>query len=273
MDLGGVAPVEAQGVIALLMWVPAVVAYVVGRFVTRVGFEDCGLRSAPSGRYVMVLVLAPILFGVTYGLTWAFGLGRPDWSLASFERLLPLGLPSDLLSVGLTAVITNVFLLSVVISPFINVVFAFGEEFAWRGFLLPKLLPLGPGRALLVSGLVWGIWHAPLVYAGFNYSGHYPGHPWLGMALMTIFTTLVGAFIGGLGLAYGSVYLAAFAHGAIDSQVYGIWRALFADSDPVTGGVFGLTGLAVWGALAVWVWLALWRKPAEEEAPRFSNSL
>ena len=29
---------------------------------------------------------------------------------------------------------------------------------------LPKLLPLGRKRALLLTGLVWATWHMPLIY-------------------------------------------------------------------------------------------------------------
>jgi membrane protease YdiL (CAAX protease family) len=37
----------------------------------------------------------------------------------------------------------------------------FGEEYGWRGYLLPKLLPLGELRASLLVGVIWGVWHFP----------------------------------------------------------------------------------------------------------------
>lgn len=37
----------------------------------------------------------------------------------------------------------------------------FGEEYGWRGYLLPKLLPLGELRASLIVGVIWGVWHFP----------------------------------------------------------------------------------------------------------------
>ncbi|MBA8824609.1 membrane protease YdiL (CAAX protease family) [Saccharopolyspora lacisalsi] len=42
-------------------------------------------------------------------------------------------------------------------------VFAFGEECGWRGYLLPKLLPTGIWPMLLLSGVIWTAWHAPLI--------------------------------------------------------------------------------------------------------------
>jgi len=254
VSLAGVPPHQAQLAVAAVMWVPAATAFAVGRFVTRVGFDDCGLRLAPAGSFVGVLVLIPLLFAVIYALTWALGLGYPDWSLSAFTEMLSSSGAQVQFSGTPSRMIAVVLVTSLTIAPFINGLAAFGEEFGWRGFLLPKLLPLGRGWALLLSGLVWGLWHAPLVYAGFNY----PGRPWVGIALMVLFTTLVGAYIGGLQLAHGSVALAAFAHGVVNSQIYGIWRPLFTGTEPAVGGAVGLVGLLVWAGLAVWAWRVLW---------------
>jgi CAAX amino terminal protease family. len=48
---------------------------------------------------------------------------------------------------------------------------AFGEEFGWRGYLLPKLLPLGEVKAAVIVGLIWGPWHLPVLIVGLNYPG------------------------------------------------------------------------------------------------------
>ncbi|WP_048106776.1 CPBP family intramembrane glutamic endopeptidase [Methanosarcina barkeri] len=41
---------------------------------------------------------------------------------------------------------------------------AFGEEFGWRGYSLPKLLPLERKKALIISSIIWGLWHLRLLY-------------------------------------------------------------------------------------------------------------
>lgn len=46
---------------------------------------------------------------------------------------------------------------------FFSSVFAFDEELGWRGWLLPNLRPLRTWPALLMSGAIWGVWHAPLI--------------------------------------------------------------------------------------------------------------
>jgi hypothetical protein len=65
----------------------------------------------------------------------------------------------------------------------INALFAFGEEYGWRGVLQDLLAPLGEFKSNVVIGLMWGFWHAPIiVMLGYNY----PGQPWLGALAMTI---------------------------------------------------------------------------------------
>ena len=36
-----------------------------------------------------------------------------------------------------------------------GILLGLGEEFGWRGFLLPRLLPMGRLRAILVVGFIW----------------------------------------------------------------------------------------------------------------------
>ena len=47
---------------------------------------------------------------------------------------------------------------------------AFGEEVGWRGWLLTSLRPLGTWPALIIVGVIWGLWHAPLILLGYNFA-------------------------------------------------------------------------------------------------------
>jgi uncharacterized protein len=102
---------------------------------------------------------------------------------------------------------------SLLIAPGLNAIFTFGEEWGWRGFLLPKLLPLGQWPALILTGTLWGIWYSPVVLLGYNY----PLHPKFGLLLMTIFCVVFGILLGWLRLATGSVWPAAIGHGALNA--------------------------------------------------------
>src|SRR3569833_3684495 len=65
-----------------------------------------------------------------------------------------------------------------------GMIWTFGEEFGWRGYLLPRLAGLGGVRAAVVVGVIWGIWHAPLILLD-RYS--YPGLPYAGIPMMVLF--------------------------------------------------------------------------------------
>lgn len=111
----------------------------------------------------------------------------------------------------------------------INLVPALGEELGWRGWLLPKLMVYGPVRAILVSGVLWGLWHAPLILLGYNYPLA-PG--WLGLVMMIGMCIVVGAIFGWLRLRSNSVWPAALAHGTFNAAA-GFYVVFIAAGQPV----------------------------------------
>jgi membrane protease YdiL (CAAX protease family) len=48
---------------------------------------------------------------------------------------------------------------------FLGLLLVFGEEYGWRGFLLDELTErVGVSKALALTGAVWALWHAPILY-------------------------------------------------------------------------------------------------------------
>ena len=135
--------------------------------------------------------------------------------------------------------------------------FALGEEVGWRGFLLPRLILAGLGeyQALAMTGLIWGLWHAPIILRGYNY----PGHPYLGVTMMTVFCTLIGTVFGWLRLASTSVWPAAAAHAAINLTLVQLASPfLAAGYDRTIAGL--LTSVIGWIPLiAICAWL-IWTR-------------
>ena len=232
-----------QLVIMGVMWVPALATLLTVRFITHEKISSTGLRFGRSWKpYAASMLLVPLCFILTYLLTWALGLGHPDWQLKSFFGLVA-SYGADMSSAPSPAIILpGLFFFSAIAAPFGNSILGLGEEWGWRGFLLPRLMPLGKWKAYAVLGVIWGLWHAPLVAIGFNY----PGHPILGILLMVLFTTALSIFMNELTLRYQSAVLAGWIHGVFNSQAYGIWRALlFPDTNPIWGGMSGVVGIIV----------------------------
>jgi membrane protease YdiL (CAAX protease family) len=151
---------------------------------------------------------------------------------------------------------------SVVIGPILGLLVAFGEEYGWRGYLQGELVKLGKVRGILLLGVIWGLWHAPIIMMGHQY----PGYPFWGVVLMTWYTIVLAIFFGYAVLKSGSVWLAAFLHGLNNQVVAFLAIAVNRPDDPVFSFAYGLYGLIVLSIAVVVLLLAdrtEWTTPVE----------
>ena len=235
-------------VVAGLMWAPAVAALVTVRFITKEGCHVLRIRRGPLKPYLLTALVIPGVFALVYALTWLLNLGGPEWHLASFlAEMASRG--EDVSAVPPAWILIPAVLgASVVLAPFVNALFGFGEELGWRGYLLPQLMPLGKPRAYLLLGVIWGLWHAPLLAAGFNYG---EGNAAVNILVFVLLTTGLGVYINEMSLRYRSSVLAGWMHGVFNCQAYGIWPILFVNVNPLLGGKTGLVAAAAWLALGL----------------------
>lgn len=133
----------------------------------------------------------------------------------------------------------------------VNALAAFGEELGWRGLLQEELSHMGFWRSSALIGLVWGIWHAPLILQGHNY----PEHPVAGVAMMTAFCVLASPLLAFVRLRADSVIAAAVLHGTINGTAGLAFLVLKGGSDLTTGlmGAPGLMSLAL-ANLGLWAY-------------------
>lgn len=107
--------------------------------------------------------------------------------------------------------------MGIFLSPFVNIMNCFGEEWGWRGFLLPRMLrQFRVVPALLLCGLIWGLWHAPLTVMGHNYGVGYPGYPVLGIVAMCVFCTAIGIILSYATIKTKSCIPAILGHGLLN---------------------------------------------------------
>ena len=153
------------------------------------------------------------------------------------------------------------FIQAMLIAPIINSFFTFGEEFGWRGFLQPTLMPLGERKALVVTGIIWGVWHAPVIAMGHNYGLSYPGFPWTGILGMVWFCVLLGIFLGWLSLRAKNVWPAVIGHAAINGIAGLPVYFSTGDQNPLLGPLpVGIIGSIAFFAVAVWMF---WKSKPE----------
>jgi hypothetical protein len=237
-----------------VMWVPTVATVLTIKLITHEGFAITNLRIGSWKPYLVSALLVPLCCIITYALTWFLGLGQPDWQLTGFRALMTSTNSKITTMPSSALILPALFLSSLIIGPTFNGIFGFGEEFGWRGYLLPKLMPLGKSKAYVLLGAIWGLWHAPLIIVGFNY----PGYPFWGIIGMMVLTTTFGIYINEMTLQNRSSILAGWIHGAFNGQGYGIWRILFPNVNPLIGGFTGVVGAIVWLILGLW---KVYRRP------------
>ena len=235
---------QGLGAILVMLWT-LVVLSVYGQSSAQ-SLERAGLQlgnTALGARFIAGLVL--FLLGQA-ALNWLFGLGTfPGVQ----ERVGGVPVPEGLYPLALAAF----FLISVVGTPLAGLATVFGEEYGWRGFLLSELRPLGPRTSVLVVGLVWGIWHLPIILSGVH---TYPA-TWTGLLLGLVFFMLAGFVFGYAVLKAQSIWLAAFMHGAMNSVYAFVVSYLMRPDDRLFSFGLGIFGLACLAAVV----LAMLRDP------------
>jgi membrane protease YdiL (CAAX protease family) len=174
--------------------------FITRAFVERKCFDDAGWNLGHIGWYLVALLycaflwlvppLAALLFGM---LSWNQSISRDEMTVI----ILSLG--------GL------------------SLLAGFGEEFGWRGYLIPRLLTERThSRAILVLvGLIWGMWHCA-VDIGPLFRVIITGEAdWVSQLVLTLaycvqaiaVSVALSIIFGALWLKARSIFLSSFFHG------------------------------------------------------------
>jgi membrane protease YdiL (CAAX protease family) len=128
----------------------------------------------------------------------------------------------------------------------VGCVLAAGEEIGWRGYMLTRLIDSRVPQPLIVSGIIWGLWHTPLIFSGQYAAGS--------SVLLSVFIFLVG--VVGLGvltaharLATGSIWPPIVLHGAWNSIIQGVFDRATTGADALLWT--GESGILVAASLVV----------------------
>lgn len=252
------------GIITLMfMPAPAYAVIILQKAVYKEKLADYGLtlKSISIRGIVITIILMVALVLLTFNIEGLFGnvlgigeFGRVSFSQAEMEANMQRmmdgsGLSgamledaqSDIDNMALTPLLLffGSILSGIIVGFTINLIFALGEELGWRGLLLDELRPLGLAKATLIIGLVWGIWHAPLIVQGYNYSSH----SWPGVLMMILFTTALTLPFIYARYKTGTVLGSAAFHGMLNGMA-GMTFYFFIAPDPLFGSMMGVAGIA-----------------------------
>jgi uncharacterized protein len=238
--------------ILVLMWIPGLVS-ILFRLGFKEGFRDVGWRPG-NWRYWLWAYLCPLgLAALSFFVAFLFHKTAiaPGLSEQSMVDVGFFKLPWRSADSSTVSLLSQRFLAVAVIAILSGLPFAFGEELGWRGYLLPRLVQSGWPFPILLSGVVWGIWHSPLIVL----TGYAHGAVTLSLIMFTLLTILFGVFIGWLRLASGSVFVATMAHASFNAFVQSFFGETFgANNAWFWIGDYGVFTLVPYVFLAIWLY-------------------
>ena len=176
--------------------------------------------------YALVPAGLFLVITISYLLNYYLGMGAPDEEFSIVRYLI-------------YSLVTMVLYILVMWPMF------FGEEYGWRVYLQDRLFPLFGGyKGVLILGIIWGLWHTPLILFGFNY----PGQPILGNVVMILLTMVLAVIFSYAVLKTGSVWIAVILHLITDAIELPVNSYLARSTDPILSfgiGIFGIALLAI----------------------------
>ena len=229
---------------------PAVASFVVRRWVTGEGFADAGLnpRLRQGWRYYLFALVWPLVAAAVIVVLGAvLGVGQPDFSaLRAMGELAPSTDVPPLPPALWPMVPLQLLIVAVVATPIL-----WGEEFGWRGYLQKRLFAGRPLPAAVATGLIWGVWHYPLMlFAGYNF----PDDRLVGLVSFPVSTVLLSIIFGWLMLRTGSVWAPSLAHAA--TNVVGSSLVLLLFFGGPNWILLSYVGVLAWvplGVLCLWI--------------------
>lgn len=235
IDRGGGLESVGPGYVVLLMWTPAVAGLTTTLIFQR-NARDVGWRVGKPIFYLIAFMLPIVYAGIVYGAVWLLDLGEVD------AGILGDNLVGELVST-LTVGVLGAALL------------ALGEEIGWRGVLVPQLANWSTfAHTAIISGLIWGVWHLPLIVGG----GYSSGAPtWYASACFLVSIVGFSFAFAWLRLASGSIWPAVLLHATHNTFIQGVLDKITIDSGNTEYFTteFGL-GLAIMGLITG---LIFWR--------------
>lgn len=179
--------------------------------------------------WLLMPVIAVAVLGVTLlmpGAVW-----NPD------NEIIRTALESMPEGIGLWGMLAITLLSGLYSGITLNALFAFGEEIAWRGYLLKLFEGKKFMTTALLTGTIWGLWHAPIILNGHNY----PQHPVIGVLMMVVFCVLLTPMLMYFRKKSGSVIVPAIMHGTFNG-VIGITLIMVTPANDLLYGGSGLAG-------------------------------
>lgn len=235
--------------VGCLMWCPALGALLTCKYLGR-DVASLGWKWGKS-RYQLACYLIPLGYAMAiYSFVWLTGLAHfyNKEFVTAVAKDFWLGPMPHWETIALYFVFTST------ISVIRDGATVLGEEIGWRGFLVPELAKRhGFAATALISGLIWAIWHWPiLLFADYN-----PGTPvWYYLPLFTLLITAISFVWTWMRLKSGSIWPGVVLHAAHNTFIQMFFDPLTVDTRRTryVAGEFGAALLVISIGMAWYCW-------------------
>jgi len=251
----------------VLMLVPGLVAAGCARVLYREPVTRVLGLSLRKNRWFLFAWLLPVLLS---GATLCVGLAMPGTAysaeLAGLRARFDLN-PEQLATLvhplGSLPPIWTLLVQGLILGPTLSALAGLGEEAGWRGLLHRELRGLGFWRESWCVGLLWGVWHLPLVFEGYGF----PNHPFAGAALLMAFTVLAAPLYTFVRIRAESTLACAIFHGSFAASML-LTFAPVAFGNELTVGLLAVPGVLIMSLANVLLAClpARYRLPAAQES-------
>jgi membrane protease YdiL (CAAX protease family) len=215
---------------ALLMLAPGLAALITYLIFER-SLRPIGWRLGKV-QYLPIALIIPLGYCLAgYGLAWLIGWG-------GYNGEFPSGFPLVLLTLLFNGTLS-----------------ALLEEIGWRGFLVPKMMEVASfTKTTLITGLIWAVWHYPLIIYSDVRLGNTP--LLYGLLCFTVFTVGLSFPLSWLRLRSGSIWTAALLHGSHNVFMLHVFNILTTDTGRtwLMLGEYGAVTAAIGSILAIVFW-------------------
>lgn len=236
--------------VALLVWTPAFAAFATCR-IHDIRIADLGWKW-PAMRWNITAYLIPAVYGViAYSIVWLSGIG----GLVDHSFIKEIGSLFALYGWGKTATLTFGIIMVATVGMVWNMATALGSEIGWRGFLTPVLLErFSFPVASLITGLLWSIWHYPIILCTDYNAGPYDLH--IQIISFTVLYTAMSFILTYLRVRSDSVWPATFLHAAHNTFILYILQPMTIKYEGTSfyAGEFGIILPAVALIFAAYSW-------------------
>ena len=238
-----ILPEQAATLTSVLL-IPSVLGLVLIIVLRLVGGKDSFAGAGLGGGKARVWLLYGLALVGFYGLqtflNYIFKMGQLVDLATAFPQMAAANLPA-------AALLPLMAFNTVVMGPFLGLIIAFGEEYGWRGYLQTELIRIGRVRGVFLLGVIWGVWHWPVIWMGYNY----PGQPILGSLAMLVFCVIFSYFLAYAVFKSQGVWTAAYLHALNNQAVSFFFLFVVAPANVLFSFGAGWPGLAIGAVIVV----------------------